>query len=82
MTHIKQRNLVTKLKKQSVRTYFYERCVGGPKSTDFYPTIKPFLSDNFIQKPRYIITLCSPGELHRDPCGLHNSFDQGKYQIE
>jgi hypothetical protein len=36
----KQRNLVTKLKKQSIRTYFYERCVGGPKSTDFYPTIK------------------------------------------
>jgi hypothetical protein len=31
-------------KKQSVRTYFYERSVGGPKSTDFYPTIKPFLS--------------------------------------
>jgi lipopolysaccharide/colanic/teichoic acid biosynthesis glycosyltransferase len=31
----KQRNLVTKLKKQSIRTYFYERCVGGPKSTDF-----------------------------------------------
>jgi hypothetical protein len=25
----KQRNLVTKLKKQSIRTYFYERCVGG-----------------------------------------------------
>ena len=25
----KQRNLVTKLKKQSVKTYFYERCVGG-----------------------------------------------------
>jgi hypothetical protein len=33
-------------------------------------------------KPCYIITLCSPGELHRGPCGLHNSFDQGKYQIE
>ena len=24
----KQRNLVTKLKKQSIRAYFYERCVG------------------------------------------------------
>jgi hypothetical protein len=41
----KQRNSVNKLKKQSVRTYFYERCVGGPKSTDFYPTIKPFLTN-------------------------------------
>jgi hypothetical protein len=25
----------TKLKKQSIRTYFYERCVGGTESTDF-----------------------------------------------
>ena len=40
------------------------------------------ISDHFIQKPCYIITLCNPGELHRGPCGLHNSFDQGKYQIE
>jgi hypothetical protein len=41
-----------------------------------------FISDHFIQKPCYIITLCSPGELHRGPCGLHNSFDQGKYHNE
>ena len=40
----KQRNLVTKLKKTSMRHYFYERCAGGPKSKDFWPTIKPFLS--------------------------------------
>ena len=40
------------------------------------------IPDHFIQKPCYIITRCSPGELHRGPCGLHNSFDQGKYQIE
>ena len=40
----KQRNNVTKLKKQSMRVYFYERCAGGPKSKDFWPTIKPFLS--------------------------------------
>ena len=41
-----------------------------------------FFSDHFIQNPCYIITLCRPGELHRGPCGLHNSFDQGKYQNE
>ena len=40
----KQRNYVTKLKKASMRVYFYERCAGGPKSKDFWPTIKPFLS--------------------------------------
>jgi hypothetical protein len=31
----KQRNWVTKLRKQSVRVYFLERCAGGPKSKDF-----------------------------------------------
>jgi nicotinamide riboside transporter PnuC len=40
----KQRNHVNKIKKkQSIKTYFYERCLGGPKSSDFWPTIKPFL---------------------------------------
>jgi hypothetical protein len=32
----------SKLKKKSVQKYFYERCAGGPKSSDFWPTIKPF----------------------------------------
>lgn len=40
-----QRNLVNKIKKQSVKNYFMERCVGGPKSKDFWPTIKPFLTN-------------------------------------
>ena len=40
----KQRNRVTKVKRNSMRVYFYERCAGGPKSKDFWPTIKPFLS--------------------------------------
>jgi hypothetical protein len=40
----KQRNLVTKLKRKSVNTYFQERCTGGQKSKHFYTTVKPFLS--------------------------------------
>ena len=28
--------------------YFYERCSGGPKSRDFWPTIKPFLSKKAV----------------------------------
>ena len=27
-----------------IYVYFFERCAGGPKSKDFWPTIKPFLS--------------------------------------
>jgi hypothetical protein len=38
----KQRNFVNKLKKKSVQKYFYEKC-------DFWPTIKPFLSDKLSQ---------------------------------
>ena len=41
----KQRNLVTKLRRKSVNTYFIERCTGGAKSKDFWPTIKPFLTN-------------------------------------
>ena len=33
-----------KKKKKSMRHYFFERCSGGPKSKDFWLTIKPFLS--------------------------------------
>ncbi|XP_062612802.1 uncharacterized protein LOC134274545, partial [Saccostrea cucullata] len=40
-----QRNYVTKLKNKSVNNYFLERCTGGPKSKDFWPTIKPFLTN-------------------------------------
>jgi hypothetical protein len=40
-----QRNLVTKIKKRSIKTYFFERCIGGPKSKDFWPTIKPFITN-------------------------------------
>ena len=40
----KQRHFVTKLKRKSMKTYFLERCSGGTKSSDFWKTIKPFLS--------------------------------------
>jgi len=41
----KQRNKCTKLKRQAIRLYFAERCGGGVKSNDFWPTIRPFLSN-------------------------------------
>ena len=40
-----QRNLVNKIKRKSINKYFIERCAGGPKSKDFWPTIKPFLTN-------------------------------------
>jgi hypothetical protein len=38
-------NFVNKLRRQSIRNYFVERCTGGPKQKDFRPTIKPFLTN-------------------------------------
>ena len=40
-----QRNLGNKIKRKSINKYFIERCAGGPKSKDFWPTIKPFLTN-------------------------------------
>ena len=49
----KCRNLVNKLKKQSMNIYFQERCVGGSKSRDFWTTIKPYLSKKSLtEKPK------------------------------
>jgi hypothetical protein len=44
----RQRNYITKLKSKSINTYFIERCTGGPKSKDFWPTVKPFLTNKDI----------------------------------
>ena len=51
----KQRNLVTKIKKNFIKTYVYERTAGGPKSSTFYSTIKPFLSNKGIKSNNNII---------------------------
>ena len=53
----KQRNYVTKLRKQSIKLYFFERCSGGPKSSDFWPTIKPFLSSKSSKTENDIILM-------------------------
>ena len=41
----KQRKFTTNITRNSVRTYFDERCAGGPKSKDVWPTVKHFLSN-------------------------------------
>ena len=51
----KQRNITTKLKRLSIRTYFDERCTEGPTSKDVWPTVKPFLSNRRLLKDPVII---------------------------
>ena len=70
----KQRNLTSKLKRQSVRSYFYERCAGGPKSKDFWPTVKPFLSNKGLLKDP-VITLCVNGKIVSDQSAVSGIMD-------
>ena len=42
-----QRNKTTKIRRESIRNYFKERCQDGPRNKHFYSTIKPFLSNNY-----------------------------------
>ena len=71
-----QRNLVNRLKKNSIRNYFSERCVGGQKSGEFWPTIKPFLSKKCKTGDNNIV-LCEKGKVvndNKEICDIFNEF--------
>ena len=72
----KQRKYVTKLRKQSIHLYFFERCSGGPKSKDFWPTIKPFLSSKSSKNDCDIILLENDTLIadQKEVSGLLNDF--------
>jgi hypothetical protein len=65
---------VTKLKKTSIKTYFFERTAGGPKSSTFYPTIKPFLSNKGMKSNNSII-LCENDKIVNDPKEVTEIFN-------
>ena len=72
----KQRNHVSKLKKALILVYFFERCVGGPKSKDFWPTTKPFLSKKVSGGGSEVI-LCEEDRVISDQaevCTIFKSF--------
>ena len=70
----KQRNHVNRVKKKSVQNYFFERCVRGPKSSDFWPTIKPFLSKKGSSSNNHI-TLSENGEIINDLAKVSEVFN-------
>ena len=69
-----QRNLVTKIKKKSIKTYFFERCIGGPKSKDCWPTIKPFITNKGSHFTKNII-LCEKDEIINDQNMIAECFN-------
>ena len=68
-----QRNKVTSLKRAAIRGYFFERCSGGPQSTDFWPTIKPFLSKGSANSLN--ICLLEDENVVNDPVSVCNIFN-------
>ena len=42
------------LRRSHENKYFIERCVGGCKSKDFWPTVKPFSTNKGNQKQKFI----------------------------
>ena len=49
------RNKCVKVKKQSERTFYAERCDGGPKSQHFWFTIKPFVYSKYRKSDDIIL---------------------------
>jgi Pyruvate/2-oxoacid:ferredoxin oxidoreductase delta subunit len=69
----KQRNLVTKLKKNSMKTYFIERCTGG--AVNFWKTVKPFFSKKKCNSGDHNIILCEDNTIINDKCEVSEKFN-------
>jgi hypothetical protein len=69
-----QRNLVTKLKKKSMKNYFLERCSGGAKTCNFWTTIKPFFSKKCNSGEQKII-LCENNKIINDAKEVSENFN-------
>jgi hypothetical protein len=70
----KQRNLVTKLKKNSMKTYFLERCTGGTKNVNFWKTVKPFFSKKKCNSGDQNIILYEDNKIVNDTCEVSEKF--------
>jgi hypothetical protein len=62
------------LKKTSIKSYFFERTAGGPKSSTFYPTINPFISNKGMKSNNSII-LCENDKIVNDPKEMTEIFN-------
>ena len=73
-----------------MRHYFFERCAGGPKSKDFWPTSKPFLSKKGSGGGSEIILSGNEKNIsdQREVCDIFNNYfvnvakDIGKDSIQ
>ena len=71
-----QRNYVTTVQRKSINQYFIERCLGGCKTKDFWPTVKPFLTNNgtIVNKDTILYENEKLVNDHQEVCDIFNNF--------
>ena len=72
----KLRNKCVKMRLSSQRKYFKQRCDGGPKSQNFWPTIKPFLSNKNRNMIYTCIMLCENDTIVNELVSVANIFNK------
>lgn len=72
----KLRNDKENIKRTSIKNYFSERCGGGPKSKDFWSTIKPFFSSKLNSNTSEIILKDNSNIIsdQTEVCNILNDF--------
>ena len=73
-TYRNQRNFVNKLRRQSIRNYFVERCTGRPRQNYFWSIIKPFLTNKGSHFENNII-LCNNDEIINNQSDVAEIFN-------
>ena len=63
-----------KIKKNSMKTYFLERCTGGAKNVNLWKTVKPFFSKKCNSGDQNII-LCEDNKIINDTCEVSEKFN-------
>jgi hypothetical protein len=58
---------ITKLKKNSMKTYFLERCTGGAKIVNLLKTVKPFFSKKMTEVDFYGVVYFSLERVYQVP---------------
>lgn len=70
----KLRNKCVQMRRVSQRKYFAERCDGGPRSKQFWTTIKPFINTKMCSNPNVI--LCENDTMVSDPLAVAKVFNK------
>ena len=72
----KQRNLVNKLKRESLRKYFDEKCNKKNKGKHFWEVVKPFMTNKNVKSSNQNIMLYENDALISKPIAVCDTFNE------